>query len=94
MLLDSVRMKDLVLLTNPTPPLTPVSVQSSASLRRTALLQYANIEAGCTSVKGSEIAWNETEGRMQTDEEADAVDMDCQGKVSSKRNEITPLNLN
>ncbi|GMH87728.1 hypothetical protein TrVE_jg2811 [Triparma verrucosa] len=47
----------------------------------TALLQYANIEAGCTSVKGSEIAWNETEGRMQTDEEADAVDMDCQGKV-------------
>ncbi|GMH60549.1 hypothetical protein TrLO_g7874 [Triparma laevis f. longispina] len=47
----------------------------------TALLQYANIEAGCTAVKGSEIAWNETEGRLQTDEEADAVDKDCEGKV-------------
>lgn len=71
-------------LTHLTPNNTPAPLPLPCP--RTALLQYANIEAGCTAVKGSEIAWNETEGRLQTDEEADAVDKDCEGKVGGKRN--------
>jgi len=47
----------------------------------TALLQYANEGAGCTSAKGNEIAWNETMGRLQTEEEADLANVGCKGKV-------------
>jgi len=45
----------------------------------TAILQYANMEAGCTRVKGHQINYNETAGRQQTVDEADLSDIDCEG---------------
>ena len=46
-----------------------------------ALTKKPRDRTGCTRVKGNEIAWNETIGRLQTEEEADLADLDCEGKV-------------
>ncbi len=59
---------------------------------QTAVIVYANEAAGCTAI-GYNIAFNSTLGREQTDEEADAAEVDCQGKVHVFGSSMAPMSV-